>query len=467
MMKIWQRSARMLKLLGLPVNKDELEFMYRYRLDAKLAIERDLLVISDIDVIGENNLKVEGSIIYQVDKERPELEISLRSDGIDFTAFETLWYQGYSLHESPTIRSDHPFGFEWLIDWPYNLTANLRLGDYRLFGDTGGSLSTSLNIRPGVIAFSNIKGDYAKTQLFGKWQIMKADRQVIPNIFSDLRLGHLQLGDLGMSAIRDPGTLAWSELGLNFSAMDYANIEMNLKVDHFEHVIADIERLQMRIILKDKVLRFNDIRGRMYSGDMKGELSLDADGIPSLSVSLQHANANLRRALMPYMPDPLFNGQFSSTTQMNLSGVSFSDWIANLSGNIRFSARNLLVEKLNLPIMTRALQSAKSVKDVKDIVDTSLGQGRSRFVSLSGGLSFAQGSGKWLKTRLDSAEVRGDIEGSLDINQRQMDMTTTLWLKLLSKDEPPPLRFIFNGAWDEPVTEIETRGLESFALKNQ
>jgi uncharacterized protein involved in outer membrane biogenesis len=236
-------------------------------------------------------------------------------------------------------------------------------------------------------------------------------------------------------------------------------------VGSISHALLNLNNVSAELSLQNQVLNINKLKAGLWNGQFEGDVSLSSGAVPGLSLQGQVAGASTQAFTRNFVPWDNFNGRFNSSGRLQMSGVSFRNWMETLRGGVSYEFRNLLATPFNLPLVVRSIQAARSVSALQNIMRSAFDRGTARIASIRGGLSIENGIAQIPETTLRSNEAVGMLTGKLNLLQWEADVVAALGLIQLQPTNPPDLLLIFSDNLDAPVLQTDARDLESWVAR--
>jgi uncharacterized protein involved in outer membrane biogenesis len=307
---------------------------------------------------------------------------------------------------------------------------------------------------------------YGGEQAGGMLTITRERSAARPFIDGKLRVSSLRFGDSFRDYIwAEEGKTDFSEKQISLAPLHYADGRLLLQVGSISHALLNLNNVSAELSLQNQVLNINKLKAGLWNGQFEGDVSLSSGAVPGLSLQGQVAGASTQAFTRNFVPWDNFNGRFNSSGRLQMSGVSFRNWMETLRGGVSYEFRNLLATPFNLPLVVRSIQAARSVSALQNIMRSAFDRGTARIASIRGGLSIENGIAQIPETTLRSNEAVGMLTGKLNLLQWEADVVAALGLIQLQPTNPPDLLLIFSDNLDAPVLQTDARDLESWVAR--
>ena len=225
-----------------------------------------------------------------------------------------------------------------------------------------------------------------------------------------------------------------ADLRLDAQLMTYRNIR--------------IDRPRVAITLQDRVLKINELTGKMFDGafDMKGQLS--GAGTPSLKGTLKVDRANVGRALFEAANFDIAKGQMNFDLAISGVGRSEHALVSSLDGKGQLSVRNGSVKGFNLRAVSDRLKQLNRATDFLGLLGSAMGGGTTAFSALDGTFTIKRGVIRTNDLRMIADAGQGNAAGIVDLGRWHMDMAGQF--RLTEHADAPPFDMAVRGPIDQP-----------------
>jgi hypothetical protein len=206
-----------------------------------------------------------------------------------------------------------------------------------------------------------------------------------------------------------------------------------------------VEQAAMLVSLNDGVLRLDAFSGKLDGGVLAGALALESQSDPPrLSAELALTGATITGPLFD-LPVDLTGGVLDVTTSLTATGHAPAALLSTLSGTVRLSARDGVLNGVDLVASGPGLLEA----DVRK----SLMGGSTAVEQIGMAASLRNGAATIDNGSFASTAGSGTLSGLIDIAGRTLEMRVALRPNV---DHPPEIAVRLSGAWSSPMRTPET-----------
>ncbi len=136
-------------------------------------------------------------------------------------------------------------------------------------------------------------------------------------------------------ALRDGALSDLAVLGLSPGALSGVNGRVGLTVDALSLGPGTLHNVVSTIRLKDKVLSSDRVAARFADNALSGSFALDLRApVPVVSMSMKAPGFNAGPLLQQLAPIESFDGRIAVSAKLNSTGMTASDWVANVQGEV-------------------------------------------------------------------------------------------------------------------------------------
>ncbi len=465
----------LLPVLGIPNGEIPTGIFTQFRSRFNLLMRPSSTIISELRMTTGEEIQISGGVnIYN--ERIPRLESTLTINNIDMTPFEKAWLKGASYLTKPNKMNYNPYAFEWLHNLPIRMRLNLTLKNHILFGFEGKESSIGITIDEKKLELSPINLSLDRSKVKGRAVLTHEPKRDRPVVESKLNISRLNIGSLLRESIYDDGrsnyrgldVSIWSREPINFNPLHHYDGYLELRVRKLVHESFEATNIKSLIQLEDAKMHIKDTKLEIWGGKMDADILVDGEVVPGLDISFNLSNAQQRTLNRTFFDFGNIAGLVSYSGKLKFHGLDFATWIRNISGHFTVNARNIFVNKFNLPGIVRAISSVRSVSGVVNAVRLALESGTARLGSVNGGIYFTNGMAQTTKVNLRSPESVGTIEGMVDLSRWIIDTKIHFGLVTLAQKNYPVLTVHLTGPVNKPQSVLNTKMVEAWvARKNQ
>jgi uncharacterized protein involved in outer membrane biogenesis len=316
------------------------------------------------------------------------------------------------------------------------------------------SLSTRLRGSMRAFALTDLRLVLDDTTLTGSVDIPSFRG---PTVRFDLNIDAVDVDRYLPPVASDASTEVDDELPLE----DARALTMNgqLKAGRLQVAGFDLSNAAVTVASKQGVFTLGPITANLYEGSYTGELIVDVTG-ERAHVTLNDSLAGVQAAplLEIIAGEERLTGRTDMTTHVTFEGLDAATATATLNGKARLVFRDGAINGINIPLMIRKAHATLTGAAVKPAPE------QTDFSEMSGTLVFTNGVVRNDDLVILSPLFRIDGEGTVDLNDEQIDylLTTELVATLqgqggLGSEEligiPIPVRI--GGAMEDPQYKVE------------
>jgi hypothetical protein len=160
-------------------------------------------------------------------------------------------------------------------------------------------------------------------------------------------------------------------------------------------------------------------------------------------------------------------GTISLETTLAAKGSSPAELVGALGGKGMIKGSDIEFQGFDLSRISSALaQPSGSVgKNFSSLLQAATAGGTTKFDTLDGAFTVAQGVMTFDKLNLTGADASVGTEGSINLPLWTIDLTNTITLPEPKNNPPPPLKVAFKGPLDNPSQTFGKGALESYFLQ--
>jgi len=265
-------------------------------------------------------------------------------------------------------------------------------------------------------------------------------------------------GGSGNGQASGPGQ--WSTDPFDFAVLEAIDADIELTAPALVYGEYRFVEPRMTLTARDGTARIAPLTGKLFGGDIKLEMSLEAAAVPALAATVSLENADLEQALRDSGGIDRLTGRLGLDGSFTARGRSQAEMIGSLAGTAKFLARDGLLRGVDLRALSDRLKELDKITDFLDLIGRTTGGGQTRYSTMSGSFQIERGIARTgdLTAQFDAATGTG--QGLIDLPDWQIDMATVA--RLTEHPNAPSVGLDLSGPLDRPARDIRTRDLEAF-----
>lgn len=339
-----------------------------------------------------------------------------------------------------------------------------------LFGDREGmgafSFETRLVTLNKVMSFTKLSGAIGKHILSGNASIdFKKTR---PFVTTNLDLGNIKLSHLPQSksrlirvAQKTPDRPFSKE---PFNMHFWNAFDGNLTFTAKEFAIEDVpfSNLILKAKLNNGHLKTDQLRAKLFRGNLSGKMGFVLRGIPQLTGSFKLDNMDVKAAQIFFGAGTKLTGLLDAEFVMQGRGASPYALMSNVTGQANLNIDQAVIHGLDLNALRRKLEDFDEAIDLIALLSTIKQGGNTPLYKARGTFNVNRGQATTDNTIISCEGGTGYLRGALILPEKTMDLQAEF--KLAGKKEFPSLNARFYGPWASPNTDFDTSMLKTFVL---
>lgn len=333
-----------------------------------------------------------------------------------------------------------------------------------LTADTQRAELTRLNGSVGPVALkASGKADYAGARPYIALQLQTSD------ILADLFLppateaGSTPQPRAGGGAISG-GTAAgppWSREPLNLQFLGDFDADLTLAANALSLRALEFNEPRISLAIKDGTAELKSLTGKLYDGAVTITGSLrGGSATPELSTNIDLRDANIEKASLALIGEPLVTGKFNLNGNISGRGQSELALISSLAGNVQLAATNGVFRGIDLPALSARLDTLNKPGDFLGLIGGAFSGGETGYRQLTVPLTIKNGIVQTQNVVMDVDAATGSLDAVINLPGYQLDATSKF--ALAEHPDAPAIGISFKGPLDNPVRNIRTRELEAF-----
>ncbi|MCI5049465.1 MAG: AsmA family protein [Rickettsiales bacterium] len=441
-----------------------------YRTRFNLIVRPESATISELRLLINNRVQIAGGINFYF-KNKRKIDATISTRYLDFDPFMKAWQGDSSMMFDPEKQKDHPFWFQWLKSYDGQIVISLEMDEYQFLDLKGRKSRMQIMIVDNQFQVNGIEMSLDRARIKGKLKLRHQEKIQRPFIDGQLSITYLNLDDMFRDTMdlqpnEEPlyGTV-WSRNPINLYPLHYFDGHIDLRIRKFHHANFDMTNFRSTVKLEDYTLLFEDMRGQIWAGDFEGDMTVDSEVVPGLTLNYNIANAQMRTLFKSFVDFKNISGVMSLSGKLRFSGVSFMDWVNKISGHIAIDARNVLVQHFNLPAIVRAISSVRAISGLQNSIRLALDEGATRIGNINGTAYLADGKAQTTRIAFRSNESVGEIAGSVDLTKWLLKVAVKFGLSTLAQTNYPVLVLDFEGPVGLPERTVNTKSVEAYLAR--
>ena len=256
----------------------------------------------------------------------------------------------------------------------------------------------------------------------------------------------------------------WSRELLDLSALKSFDASVKLSSDTLEIGSLDIDGAEIALALDNGTLDIARLVGELMGGTLDLSGQLVSEPVPRIRLAVELDEFEMREALSSLVGIEAVDGRATFDGTFSTSGVSQQQMILALTGKGRFREVGAgVVDVLDLAALSAGLDDTASVAAFVASAASATSAGSSRYRSLSGSFTVADGEMRSDDVRLVGERATGDLVVAFDLASWLID--AKLWLRFDDHRDIPPLGLWFTGPPENTTKQLRTDAIEQFLLE--
>jgi uncharacterized protein involved in outer membrane biogenesis len=249
---------------------------------------------------------------------------------------------------------------------------------------------------------------------------------------------------------------------IDLSALGDADADVKFASRSLTYRNFRVEEPRITLTLADRVLKINEMVGRMFDGGVDVKAEVDGRAAPKLQAAIKIDRANVGKALFDTADVDLAKGTLDFELSVAGAGKSSQDLAASLGGAGKLSVTNGSVKGFSLRAASDRLKNIDRPADLLGLLQPAMGGGETQFSSLAGTFNIERGVLKTDDTKLVADAGAGDVKGTVDLGRWHMDMMG--WFRLTEHPNAPPFGMRMVGPPDAAQRIFDTNELQRFLV---
>jgi hypothetical protein len=249
---------------------------------------------------------------------------------------------------------------------------------------------------------------------------------------------------------------------IDFSALGDADADVKFASRSVTYRNFRVEEPRVALTLADRVLKLNEMIGRMFDGGIDAKAEIDGRATPKVQATIKIDRANVGKALFETADVDLAKGTLAFDMSVAGTGKSSQDIASSLNGAAKLSVVNGSIKGFNLRAASDRLKNIDRPADLLGLLQPAMGGGETQFSSLAGTFNIDNGVVRTDDTKLIADAGAGDVKGAVDLGRWHMDMLG--WFRLTEHPNAPPFGMRMVGPPDNAQRIFDTNDLQRFLV---
>ncbi len=258
----------------------------------------------------------------------------------------------------------------------------------------------------------------------------------------------------------------WSREPIELTALRSLDADITLNSTLLVYRNFRISDPLAEIKLKDGILKFERIGGKMFGGDfaLVGEIGAAKAGGPvKTALRLDVAGANLRQALFNAADLDVADGVMNLNMDLVSTGATQRQLVSNLNGTAALEVRNGVAKGFNLAAVNDQLKRLDRAVDFFTLLQTGMSGGITRFSRLGGTFTVKDGVAESRDLSLIAEGGEGRAVMVAKLLPWLIDMNSEF--RLSDHPQAPPFGMRLTGSLDNPRRIFKTNQLQAYLVQ--
>lgn len=267
----------------------------------------------------------------------------------------------------------------------------------------------------------------------------------------------------------------WSKELLDLRDFTLFDGKFRLFFKELTHRAVAFKNLSISGRLQQNYINVDSIRGELFDGGkMEGKAAINVAQSPSISLSFSLSNGGVGQAMQElFGVTAVKEGRFSASGSVTTLGQDVRSLLVQAAGTINVVARGLAFEGFDLTGLTEQLARMIGIKQLREISDSYLAHGTTRYDYATGALTLGGGAIGLNNLSITSSRLPPmTLQGNVNLGAWSYDVLAETRLPLRSDgsiqwsgqatndDVVIPLRI--TGPIDNPTAEFNKTNIEKY-----
>lgn len=265
-----------------------------------------------------------------------------------------------------------------------------------------------------------------------------------------------------VSTKSSPANSRWSHAPLDLSFLNNFNGQFDLNASRLTYSDIVISHPKIKASVQNGRLDITSLTGSIFEGSFVGHGHLTATSALHLHTTL--TNANMKYLSSHGTNVKIVGGSLSLSSDFTTHGNSVDGMIRNLDGPLSISAKDGLINGFDLHTLSERLGNLRNPAALLGLLNTTMGQGQTRFSSFKGDIAFNKGIGTIQSMNLIASDGQGHATGQIDLPRYLLNIQAEF--HLTQHPNLPPFHMKLAGPLDNPSRKLDTDGLQKHMMEN-
>lgn|GEM_PF-5982919 len=336
------------------------------------------------------------------------------------------------------------------------------------------SLAATVTGQPGVTRLENLQMTLGKLQMNGQAALDSTGKR--PRFTAQLQGGDVDINaflpppDTGIAqakAVQSQSAAAkahvrWSREPLDWSLIRDNDADIRLTAKSLTFGPYSFTGPSLTVTAANGVLKVNPLAAGLFDGAATIRLTADATQTPQLDIVTELKDVDVARLSAASMGNRFATGKLGMSGHFTASGESQFDIIQSLDGSARLTARDGVIEKVDLPALSERLNAIRNVNDFLNTARSALSGGQTPYKQVSGDVTVQDGVARVSNVASDIEAGRVDLKATADLPKWTVDAQASFSLTEVPK--APPVTVTFTGPIDSPKRELGLSQLQTYVV---
>lgn len=329
----------------------------------------------------------------------------------------------------------------------------------------------------GAYKLSDIKAMVGPTAIAGTVSVKMADAK--PKVEGQVQFGDVPLSDLlghekasqNASSARnapDAQNVRWSREPIDASILRAFDADLQISAKSFTYGTWTVSGLALDMLIESGRMTIEKMDGNLYGGrvSLTGDVTApEKTGLPlTIKGKVDARDVDLESFVRSFSGRKLINAKGTTffDTDVAMTGASPAALIFDLNGAGGADGVNLVIEGFDLARLSRTLAqpSSSMTENLGSLLNSTMNSGSTEFETLHSRYTIKNGV-----ITFDALELKGPeaiVTGTGHINLPVWSINLETEVDLAAPEDAPPLRTVFKGSLDNPVSTFGKSALDSW-----
>ena len=259
-----------------------------------------------------------------------------------------------------------------------------------------------------------------------------------------------------------PSSSKWSNDPLDFTILNKFDGNFQITADQLTYKDIAISNPKLTAVIENGLLTVSSLTGSIFEGSFvsMGHLSSKND----IKIHMTLKDANLKGLPTQGSNVKIVAGKLFVSTNLTSRGKNMQALVQNLTGPLRISAKNGVINGFSLQELSQRLGDLKNPASLLGLLNTSMGKGQTPFSSFLSEITFNQGVGTIQSMSLEAQGGRGHASGQINLPQYALNIHAEF--RLTDHPKIPPFHMKLTGPIDNPSRTLDTANLQQYMIEN-